>query len=83
MAKKVKGDLFDQFESQPRRKRKTTSTMLLTQEEKLALKIAALGQQTPVYRYLHRIVMPTVYRDCDATMFDLSCALYGKERAQA
>jgi hypothetical protein len=78
---KAKGELFDQFESQPKRSRTTTSAVRLTREEKLALKVAALGRQTPIYQYLHDIVMPTVYRDCDATMFDLRCAISGKERA--
>jgi hypothetical protein len=64
-------DLFDQFDSGPK-PRLTTASVRMTKDEKLALRVAALGCGLPVYRYLHELVMPTVYRDADMVMTKLS-----------
>ncbi len=81
MARKRRNvDLFDQFYAGPPPK-PTTASVRMTKDEKLALRVAALGCGLPVYRYLHELVMPTVYRDADMVMTRLSNRIEGVRNA--
>jgi hypothetical protein len=71
MAKKTICDLFDQFCAGLRPK-PVTASVRMTKDEKLALRVAALGCGLPVYRYLHEIIMPTVYRDAGTVAIRLN-----------